>query len=390
MLGLATVTSTFAMAIQFACLPVLFDEISKDLGLSLVQVGAIWGAASLAGIFVSLIAGLLGDHFNLRYVLGVTVLLVGITGALRGFSTSYLMLALTVFSFGIVRSILPINITKMIFLWFKGERLGLANGVMSVGMGIGLMLASAISATVLSPWLGGWRNVLFLYGGVTVAISLVWFIFGREPEQRDATHRSTGLKQTFQVISRLVRNKYLWLLALTLMLRMGSVSGMTGYLPLYLRGEGWAAASADSTLAAFFAISALSAIPLTSLSDRLGSRKAILIPALLVTAAAFLILPAAGEVMVWALVIAAGIFMDAFMAITTTTLLETEGIGMAHAGTALGLVFTIAMIGGVVSPPLGNSLARISPGAPFIFWGSLSAAALVISLFLKETGKKRS
>lgn len=390
MLGLSAVTSTFALAIQFACLPVLFDEISRDLGLSLFQVGAIWGAASLAGIFVSLIAGLLGDHFNMRYVLGMSCLLVGITGAARGISGSYLSLAVTVFVFGLVRAMMPINITKMIFLWFKGKRLGLANGVMAVGMGTGLMLGSAVSATILSPLLGGWRNVLFLYGAISIVISLFWFISGREPERQDADHRSTGMKQTFQVISRLVRSKALWLLAITLMLRIGSISGVTGYLPLYLRGQGWATVSADSTLAAFYAVSALSAIPLTALSDRLGSRKAILIPALLVATIAFFILPAAGGAIIWVLVVAAGIFMDAFMAITTTTLLETEGVGVAHAGTALGLVFTIAMLGGVVSPPLGNSLAGIAPGAPFVFWGSLSVAAFAVSLFIKETGQRKN
>jgi len=41
---------------------------------------------------------------------------------------------------------------------------------------------------------------------------------------------------------------------------------------------------------------------------------------------------------------------------------------------------------------LGNSLARISPGLPFLFWAGLSVIALGTIAFTKETGwrKKKS
>jgi hypothetical protein len=55
-------------------------------------------------------------------------------------------------------------------------------------------------------------------------------------------------------------------------------------------------------------------------------------------------------------------FFDGFMAITTTMLFETEGVGPFYSGTALGIVFTIAQVGSVIYPPLGNSLAHINPG----------------------------
>ncbi len=388
LLALSAATATFAAAVPTACLPVLFEEISKDLGLSLVQIGTIWGEASLAGIFVSLIAGLLGDRFNLKLVLGISCLLVGITGALRGLSGSFLTLAITIFIYGIVRAIIPINITKVIFLWFKGKSLGLANGIMAMGMGSGLMLGSALSATVLSPLLGGWRHVLFLYGAFAIVISILWFFFGREPNQPDSTARVSSGRQLRPVISRLVRKKALWILALTLMLRMGSITGLTGYLPLYLRGQGWTTTSADSVLAGFYAVSTLFVVPLASLSDRLGSRKAILLPALLVATISLSLLPVVKGIEIWILVVLIGICMDAFMAITTTMLLETEGVGLVDSGTALGLLYTVAMLGSVISPPIGNSLASIAPGFPFIFWAGLSVAALAALFFTKETGRK--
>jgi hypothetical protein len=85
----------------------------------------------------------------------------------------------------------------------------------------------------------------------------------------------------------------------------------------------------------------------------------------------------------------AGIFMDGFMSLTTTILLETEGVGTIYSGTALGIVFTIIHIGSASSPPMGNSLASISQEAPFFFWASLSIASLVMLTFVKETGWRR-
>ena len=85
-LALLTLTGTFVTAISMSSMPVLFKEISDDLGLDLVQIGFIWGIANLAGIFVSIIGGVISDRFELRRLLCVLSILVGITGAMRGLS----------------------------------------------------------------------------------------------------------------------------------------------------------------------------------------------------------------------------------------------------------------------------------------------------------------
>lgn len=387
-LALLSATGTFVVAMPFSCMPVLFKEMAEDLGLSLVEIGSIWGIASLAGIFVSLVSGLLGDRFGMRLLMTVSCLLVGITGALRGLSDSFLTLAVTVFLNGIARMVLPVNITRTVGIWFKGENLGTANGISAMGMGLGLTLGPMISATVLSPLLGGWRNVLFLYGAISVIVAIIWFLFGKEPRQVDSNEPYSGAVPIRQALSRLIRIKGLWLLGLTLMFRMGGIMGMTGYLPLYLREQGWTITSADSALASFYATSTICVVPLSLLSDKIGSRKAILFPALLVTIICLGLLPVVDGTIIWVLMIISGIFMDGFMAVTTAMLLETDGVGPLYSGTALGIVFTIAQFGSVVSPPLGNSFANVNPGLPFVFWAALSVAPLVTLAFTKDTGQR--
>jgi CP family cyanate transporter-like MFS transporter len=388
-LALSIVIGTFVAAMPFSCMPVLFKEMSEDLGLSLVQIGTIWGMSSLAGIFVSLIGGILSDRFGIKLVLGIACVLVGVTGALRGLSNDFLTLMITVFINGIVRLIVPINTTKTVAMWFKGKYLGMAMGISAMGMGLGLMLGPLISATILSPLLGGWRNVMYFYGAISVIVGIIWSIFGREPNRTNSVDASSTTVPIRQALTRLMRNKSLWLIGITLMFRTACIMGMTGYLPLYLRDLGWAEASADGTLAAFYAASTLCVVPLSIFSDRIGSRKLILFPALVVTLICLGILPMMEGAIIWVLMILSGIFMDAFMAINTTMLMETEGIGPEYSGTALGIIFTVAQIGSTVSPPLGNSLASINPGLPFIFWASLSIVSIFSLVINKETGRRR-
>jgi len=385
-LGLTVASGTFVATIPFSCMPPLFKEISEDLGLNLVQIGSVWGLASLAGVFVSIIAGVLGDRFEVKLILSVSCLLVGITGAMRGLSDSFLALSITVFINGIVRFIVPINATKTVGMWFKGQNLGMAMGISAMGMGLGLMLGPMISATILSPLLGGWRNVMYLYGAVSIVIGILWFLYGREPRQVDSTTRDSGKVPIRQALSRLIHIKALWFIGFTLLLRVGCIMGMTGYLPLYLREQGWTPASADGTLVAFYAVSTICVVSLSSLSDRLGSRKVILFSALIVTIICFGLLPFVEGISIWFLMILSGVFMDGFMAISVTMLLETDGVKPIYSGAALGIIFTIAQVGGFVSPPLGNSFASLHPGLPFIFWAALSLAALFTLAATKETG----
>ena len=390
LLGLSVATGTFVATIPFSCMPVLFKEISEDLNLSLVQIGTVWGLASLAGIFVSVIGGVLSDRFGVKHLLSITCLLVGITGALRGLSYSFLILSITVFLNGIVRMIVPVSTTKTIGLWFKGRNLGTAMGISAMGMGLGLMLGPLISATILSPLLGGWRGVMALYGAVSVIVGILWYLFGREPRGVESSMSQTGGMSLREAISRLIRIKAIWLLGFTLLLRSGGIMGMTGYLPLYLRDMGWTPASADGALASFYGVSALCVVPLSSLSDRLGSRKAILLPAIIVTFICFSLLPLVDGILVYVLMILSGVFMDGYMAISVTMVMETEGVGSKDIGTALGINLTIGQIGSVLSPPLGNSFASLHPGLPFTFWAAMSAAGLFTLVPIKERNPLRN
>jgi MFS family permease len=383
-LALAALTFTFVVAVPTMCMPVLFEEIAADLELSLVEIGVVWGMVPLAGMFVVLAGGMLGDRFGVKRVLTTACFLAGVAGALRGLSGSFATLAATLFLYGLLTATIPPVVHKTCGVWFAGRRLGLANGVVSMGMAVGFTVGSMISATVLSPLLDGWRNVMFLYGALSIVISILWLITYREPKQVESISGPASVVPFRQALSRVARIRDVWLLGFILMGQIGCVQGTLGYLSLYLREVGWAGASADGALALFHATSMMGVVPLALLSDRLGSRKAVLFMTALLTAAGVGMLSVAGGAVVWVAVVIAGIVRDGFMAVLMTAIIEAEGVGAEYAGTAMGLVLTLSRLIAFVSPPIGMSLADTKLSLPFVFWAGLATATLFVFYFLRQ------
>jgi MFS family permease len=383
---LAALTNTLASAIPSMCLPVLFKEISNDLNLSLVEVGLIWGIAALPGILTSLVGGAVGDRFGPKRILSAGCLLVGVVGGLRGLANNFTGLAAAVFLVGFLTPFVGMNVIKTCGIWFSSRQLGLANGVLSMGMALGFVIGSLASATLLSPWLGGWRNVMFFYGAITAALSVPWFFTRPAPTlagQPSPTASSGSLRQT---LAHVMRIKNVWLLGLAILGIGGCIQGALGYIPLYLRGLGWSGVSADGALASFHTVSMLCVIPIALCSDKFGSRKKVMIGAALMVTLGIGLLSVVDGIMVWVAVCLAGMVRDGFMAVFLTAITETEGIGPAYAGTAAGLVMVFSSLGSLLAPPLGNSLAGISAGLPFVLWAGLTVLGIA-ALYATQTRK---
>ena len=366
-LALAALTMALVVAVPGMCMTVLFSEISDDLDLSRTEIGVIWGIGALPGILIAVVGGSIGDRFGPKRVLIAACLLSGAAGALRGLSTDFFTLIVTGFLYGLLASLVPMNAMKTNGIWFSRQQLGLANGVISMGMALGFTVSSMISATVLSPWLGGWRQVLVFYGVLAMLLSIPWYFTRPAPVDHSSLFlRPPSLRA---MLSHVAHIKRIWLLGWAIMGIGGCIQAMLGYLPLYLRDTGMSESGADSVAASFHLASMVMVIPLALWSDRLGSRRQVLIFAALMIVTGIGLISVVDGVLVWGAVIMAGMVRDGFMAVFFTMTIETEGVGPAYAGTATGFVLIFSGVGSLLAPPLGNSLSAISPELPFVLLG---------------------
>jgi len=367
------------------CMPVLFPQIAPELGLSLVAIGTIWGMDPLAGVFLGLPGGLLADRFGVKRTLTVVCILAGIFGALRGFSVDFLSMAAFMFLFGLMAAVTPSVVPKVTAIWFAGRRLGLANGLINAAWSIGTVIATLSSATLLSPWLGGWRNVLFFFGAPPVLLGLLWWLTGREPQKENTADAPLTGEPFRTALANVVHLKYVWIMGFFLLTYWGINMGFGGYLPLYLRDIGWDPAMADSAMTVFIAIGVLGVIPMVLYSDKIGSRKTVIIFSVIVLSLAVGLIPLVNKTGVWILLAFGGLLRSGVAALANTMIFEIKGVGGTYGGTAIGLTNTLGMLGAFASPPIGNSLTAFNGDVPMFFWALLGAAGIPLILMVKET-----
>jgi MFS family permease len=224
---------------------------------------------------------------------------------------------------------------------------------------------------------------MFFLGCLSGVVALFWLLLAREAPApiEEVEGGSAPIQQAF---CELLHARPIWIMGITLLFRTGCLMGVTGYVPLYLRDFlNWKPALADGTLSAFYAFSAIMVVPLTFLSDRIGSRRKIIIPALVCALLGTVLMPIADGALVWILMIAHGMFLDTFMSLTATLLLESEGVKPEYFGTAVGMIFAMGLVGAVSGPPLGALFTEFSGDAPFYFWAGLAFIALIVFLFIK-------
>lgn len=379
-LAMCVLTPMFVVTMPNLSLPPLFTTISADVGLSLVEIGTIWGIGSFAGVFFSLIGGTLGDRFGTRATLFTACLLTGAAGLLRAFAVDFGTLLITSLLYGIFQAVIPVILFKLIRNQFPQEQLGMASGVISAGFASGLMLGPLLSTSVLAPALGGWRQVLVFYGVIAVVISFAWLLV--HPVERRAEDSSKPRVSLIDSLRYVVKLRDLWILGLGGLGISACFQGFTGYLPTYLKTIGWNDLDADRALSVFFLASLSAVVPLSILSDRTGWRRGFLIVAGLILASGIGSLAFIPGSIILIVIGLTGFIFDAFMAISNTNVLEVPGVGFIYAGTAVGFANMIRNLGGTFSPAIGNSLAIYGPSVPFVFWGAMGFFGVLMFVLL--------
>lgn len=386
---LTGLTYAVVAGVNRLCMPVLFTEISLDLNLNATQIGTIWGMDPLAGVFVGLPAGLLADKFGIKRTLVVLCILGGIFAAVRGFSTNFFSLSATMFLFGLMSAAAPSIIPKVTAEWFNDKRLALSNALLNVLWSMGSMFATITTATVFSPLMGGWQNTLFLFGAPAVALGLLWQFTAREKVKTTETSSATISVPFKEAFLHVIRIKEVWLIGIITLTNWGASMGLFGYLPYYLESIGWSKAAAGNTITVFSGLMLLGSIPMALLSDKLHTRKGVLLISIAALVACLFLIPFVSSTWIWIIIIISAFLRSAASSLFNVMIFELPSVGSKYSGTAMGLANTVSMIGAFIAPPLGNSLEQYGAAMPFLLWGTLALIGIPLMFLIKSHGKNR-
>jgi nitrate/nitrite transporter NarK len=304
---------------------------------------------------------------------------------LRGTASSFATFYAAMFFFGVALAMIFANVPKALGMWFPPDEFGLANGVTQAGYGAGAGLATVLTPLVVDR-LGGWRNLTYCLGILTMGLGLLWITTMRDRSTALSDPGSLpGLREALQ---RVLKVKDVWIVAGCYCLLLGGYIGLIGYAPTYfvtVQGMSPAAAGAVLSIVLWAAVPGTFILP--TLSDRVGLRKVFYFPGMLATGICIILAAYVVGVSLWVVAAVWG-FMAGAAAIAFVVPLEMAGVGPALAGSALGVAATAGYLGGFVAPLIAMKLVSVTPVAGFAFGGVCYALSALLFLLLKETGPR--
>jgi MFS family permease len=146
------------------CISAAAPAMTRDLGLTQMQMGYVFSAFGLAYALFEIPAGWWGDRIGQRRVLTRIVAGWSVFTMLTGLAWNYPLLLLTRFAFGAAEAGAYPNLSRALSKWFGPERRGFANGVMWTGARLGGAVAPALAALLIARI--GWRLTFIVFGSV--------------------------------------------------------------------------------------------------------------------------------------------------------------------------------------------------------------------------------
>ncbi|MEE2768229.1 MAG: MFS transporter [Actinomycetota bacterium] len=373
----------FGFGVVAASIAPVVGEIRADLGLSRSAMGLALGAWQLVYIVTAPVGGRLVDRWGLRWSLTAGAGIVIVSGLARATASDLTTLWLAVALFGVGGPLISACAPTAVALWFgDGRERRLAVGAYTAAPAVGGIGVLVLSNSVLMPLTGSWRWTMVIETGAIAIALLVWlFLSARAPEPPGAAEISTSGGSGWRDL--LARSEFRLILILGLVVFF-LTHGLGGWMPEILREHSGFSAMAAAN---WVAVGGVVGIGASLFLPRWGDYRrlpSMLIGLSVVVAAALVAiatLPAGFDPLFVGLL---GV-RSAIIPLTILALMEAPSVGPQNMGTAYGLWFAVAEVGGVTGPLAMGRIGDSTAG----FGGALISMACVCGVVILLAGRLR-
>jgi NNP family nitrate/nitrite transporter-like MFS transporter len=369
--------------------PALAYNIVPDLGLTPTQLTLIFTAPLLMATFVNMPGGALGDRYGIRLVVGIAVVLAGLSTLARAWVSNFGEMFVLAGIFGLGLGMAVPNLPKLVAVWFPPKEAGLASGVYMtaflVGIGVGL---------ATGPNFGSWKTAFLCTGIILTVLSLIWFLFGRSAPKGAIKIEAPSIIDGIKVA---VKSKNIWLLSLSFFLMNGVSLGLSGNLPealVNVRNISPQEAGTITSLLTFAGIPGSILLPM--ISDKAGIRKPFVYVGAIGAAICYYFgWRLAPGLATYLLFIIGGFIASGMAPILLTFPMECKEFGQEYVASASGVAIAAANAGGFLIPllvvtPLMAAQTPAAYNVGFLTVTLLLVAGAVVTIGLKETGSRVS
>jgi fucose permease len=351
----------FAFGIVMALIGAVVPTLPATLALTLADVGTLFLAMNLAMLVASLVMGLVMDRVGLKAPLAAGGALVAVGLALVGSAGGYAVLLVAVACLGFGGGALNATTNTLVAdLHDDPRRKSAALNALGVFFGVGALVLpfaiGALTATFGVPVL--LQSAAVLCSGIALAAAFLHF---------PAAKQRHGWP--LAAMPRFMRMPVVRALALLLFFQSGNEFMLGGYITSFFTRElAMSATAASYALAGYWASIMAVRMVLTRVLIHVGGPAIVLGSAGCAAAGVLLIGVAGSTTSGVAGTIVTGLALGG---IFPTTLGFTGARFQEHSGTVFGILFTVALCGGMTMPWVAGQLAEAA-GVRWVF--ALAAA----------------
>lgn len=355
-------------------------------GVSDLSIGLLSMSFMVVYIIISIPASWMIDTYGLRVAVGIGAALTGIFGLMRGFvSPNFTFVLIAQIGIAIGQPFILNAVTTVAAHWFPIHERATAAGLGSLAMYIGIVVA-----LVLTPYLtiqSQIREMLLIYGSVSVIAVVVFFVFAKErpptppcpPDQEKRSLALEGLKDSLKM-------RDFVLLMVIFFVGLGVFNAITTWIEDIVRPRGFSIVQAGNIGGLMIVGGIIGAVVIPLISDRHRKRTPYLL--LAVIGATLGLVGVTFATGYWLLLASAFIF--GFFLLSAGPLGFQYGAEVTHPtpeGTSNGLLLLMGQISGIIfilgldsfkSPETGSMTS------PLIVLIGLMVLCLLISTRLKE------
>ncbi|MDI4234171.1 MFS transporter [Bradyrhizobium sp. Arg237L] len=342
----------------FAVVPA-FGGIVGEMKITFAEVGVIVGMFIAGYGLAHVPGGWLAEKYGMRTAMIVGVLVETAGAALTAWAPNYEILLAARFLCGVGGSIFAGTSFGLTAAWFRGKELALANGILqggafTIGAAIGLFGLAPVVAAV------GWRNGVMIGAGVGLLTLVLVIAFFTAP-QSESGDVLEGNHLSKESLRRVFGNPVLWIMGAAILGAYGSYFSAAQLLPSYAEKSLHVDSSASGTIGLVLLLAGIPGGIIGGwLTDRVLGVLGTFLAACIVEAIAFLLIPHLGLFGLEVAAAAIGItLIAAFVPWVSIPGEPDSGFHISDVPTAVGLMLSIAAIGGAAIPPLFSKIAGV-------------------------------
>ncbi len=211
----------------------LLPEMLPALGISKTQAGTIFAVYFIVYTIFTPIMGTLSDLFNFRLLLTVFPAVLGLGALMMAQVTGFAQACLFFSIAGLGHAACWAPVASLVQKWVPDNKRGTALSVVSIGIGLGIPLWSALLPLLVSGF--GWRTGWISMGVFGIAVAVLNLILVRNPEAVEERLVSAHERIIYVGImyKTLLRSRGFWMVGMSYLLIGFNVLVPFTFLPVY-------------------------------------------------------------------------------------------------------------------------------------------------------------